>query len=584
MKTRAAPTLVLVLAAAALGSLLVLASPASAQDSPISAEVDYTQIAIDEVFTLTVTVTGSTSAPEPSLPPIDWAKLIDRSPVPPQIDRIGNTFVRKDINYYRLQPTRIGSHIIGPVSVKIGGQTYETEPIQVEVTRAGTGRVSPRPAPTPIVLPALSPADEQDAFLVSAVVDNPSPYVGQQVTYTFRYLSIFQYFAWPRGYEPPEFTGFWHRQDPRWQELSDIVGTRRYRGMEVNTLIFPAVEGTVTIEPSSITVPPSRFRSGRTLETNPVELEVRPMPNGAPDDFRGAVGDYKVAASITSGRAAANETLTLALLITGRGNLEALPDPEMPEMPGWRSFDGESSANTQIADGELVGARSIERVYIPSAPGEFTIPPIPFSFFDPLAEVYRTVATEPILLTVAPSSGQEAPPLLSDRDEVERLGSDIRHIKPAPGELRPTGAAVTSGTAYRLGWAAPLAAIALTAGLKLYRGRRRDPVISRRRAAYRNAVQAMDLGGAASPADTAGAALSAYLGDVLGQVTSGMTQAELADVLSKHGADEPLVRRVLDALSLSEDAKFAPGIDPAGDGLLEEVRQLLADLEQEFNQ
>ena len=102
MKTRAAPTLIRALAAAAaLWALLVLATPASAQDTPISVEVDYTQIAIDEVFTLTVTVTGSTSAPEPSLPPIDWAKLIDRSPVPPQIDRIGNTFVRKDINYYR---------------------------------------------------------------------------------------------------------------------------------------------------------------------------------------------------------------------------------------------------------------------------------------------------------------------------------------------------------------------------------------------------------------------------------------------------------------------------------------------------
>ena len=584
MRSRAAPTLIRALAAAAaLWALLVLATPASAQDSPISAEVDYTQISFEQELLLTVTIAGSLNTPEPNLPPIDWAKVSGPTRVPLLIS-VNNVTSSQVLNYYRLQPTRIGAHTIGPVTVEVGGQTYETEPIEVEVTRSGTGRISPRPAPTPIVLPGLSPADEQDAFLVSAEVDNPSPYVGQQVTYTFRYLSIFQYFAWPRGYEPPEFTGFWHRQDPRWQELSDIVGTRRYRGMEVNTLIFPAVEGTVTIEPSSITVPPSRFRSGRTLETNPVELEVRPMPNGAPDDFRGAVGDYKVAASITSGRAAANEPLTLALLITGRGNLEALPDPKMPEMPGWRSFDGESSANTQIADGELVGARSIERVYIPSAPGEFTIPPIPFSFFDPLAEVYRTVATEPIPLTVAPSSGQEAPPLLSDRDEVERLGSDIRHIKPAPGELRPTGAAVTSGTAYRLGWAAPLAAIALAAGLKLYRGRRRDPVISRRRAAYRNAMQAMDPGGAASPADHAGTVLSAYLGDVLGQGVTGMTQAELAETLAEHGADEPLVRRVLDALSLSEDAKFAPGIDPAGDGLLEEVRQLIADLEQEINQ
>ena len=582
MNVRGSPILAWALAvAAALGSLLALASTVSAQDSPISAEVDYNQVSVDEVFTLTVTVTGSTAIPEPNLPPIDWAEIISRSQAR-QITNYNNAIASKTVNHYRLQPTRIGSHAIGPISVEIGGQTYETEPIEVEVTRAGTGRVSPRPAPTPFVLPGLSPAEEQDAFLVSALVDNPSPYVGQQITYTFRYLSILGFFARPQGYEPPAFTGFWHRQDPFWRDIRDIVGTRRYRGMEVNTLIFPAVEGNVTIEPATITVPPSVFRSGRTLETNPVELEVRPLPDGGPDDFRGAVGDYRVAARITSG-AAANEPLTLSLHIAGMGNLETLPDPEMPEMPGWRSFDGESSVHTQITDGDLTGRRTVERVYVPSAPGEFTIPAIPFSFFDPIAEEYRTVLTEPIPLTVAPSSWQQSTPPPSDRDEVERLGTDIRHIKPVPEELRPAGQPITAGIAYRLGWAAPLAAIAMAAGLKLYGRRQRDPVEARRRAAYRNAMRAIESPGAADPADAAGAALSAYLGDVLGQGIAGMTQAELAEALSGHGVDDALAGRVLDALSLSEDARFAPGIDLAGYSLLDEVRHLLADLEREIN-
>ena len=585
MKTGATTGLVLALAAVAvLGSVLVMTSPASAQDSPISAEVDYNRVSIDEVFTLTVTVTGSTSAPEPNLPPMDWAVVISQS-LARQIANYNNTIVSKEVNHYRLQPTRIGAHTIGPISVEMGGQTYETEPIEVEVTRAGTGRSSPRPAPTPFVIPGLSPAEEQDAFLVSASVDDPSPYVGQQVTYTFRYLSSLGFFARPQGYEPPEFTGFWHRQDPFWREASDIVGTQRYRGMEVNTLIFPAIEGNVTIEPSSITVPPSVFRRGRTLETDPVELEVRSLPEGGPGDFRGAVGDYNVAARITSGAATANEPLTLAMYITGRGNLEALAAPELPELFGWRSFDGESSANTQVTDGDLVGIRTVERVYVPSAPGAFTIPPIPFSFFNPFEEEYRTVMTEPIPLTVAPSTGQEAPPLMSDRDEVERLGSDIRHIKPVPGDLRPTAAPITGDFAYRLGWAAPLAAIAVAAGLRLYGRRRRDPVLERRRAAYRNAMKAIESHeAAASPGDFAGAVLATYLGDVLGQAVAGLTRAELAETLAGRGVDEPLVNRVLDAMSLSEDAKFAPGVDPAGDGLLEEVRRLLADLERQVNQ
>ena len=582
---RAAATGILLrglLVAAAIGALLALASTASAQDSPISAEVDYTQVSIDEVFTLTVTVTGSTAMPEPNLPPIDWAEIISRSQAH-QITNYNNAIASKAVNHYRLQPTRIGSHAIGPISVEIGGQTYETEPIEVEVTRAGIGRVSPRPAPTPFVLPGLSPAEEQDAFLVSALVDNPSPYVGQQITYTFSFLSIYGFSARPQGYEPPGFTGFWHREDRPREIAREIVGTRRYSGMEVDTLIFPAIEGAVTLEPATINVPPTFFRRGRTLETDPVELEVRPLPDGGPNDFRGAVGDYRVAARVTSGAATANEPLTLALYITGRGNLETLPEPDLPDLSGWRSFEGESSVNTQITDGVLTGIRTIERVYVPSAPGEFTIPAIPFSFFDPFVEEYRTVMTEPIPVTVAPSSGQESAPLLSDRDEVERLGADIRHIKPVPGELRPAGQAITGGIAYGLGWAAPLAAIAVAAGLKLYGRRQRDPAEARRRAAYRNAMRAIESPGAAGPAGAAGAALSAYLGDVLGQGIAGMTQAELAEALSGHGADEALTGRVLDALSLSEDARFAPGIDLAGDSLLDEVRHLLADLEREIN-
>ena len=130
----------------------------------------------------------------------------------------------------------------------------------------------------------------------------------------------------------------------------------------------------------------------------------------------------------------------------------------------------------------------------------------------------------------------------------------------------------------------PLAAIALAGGLKLYRGRRRDPVELRRRAAYRNAMKSIDdAGGEDSPADRAGAALSAYLGDLLGQSVAGMTQAALAGVLYERGAGETLVRRVLDALSLSEGARFAPGAGPGSDSLIDEVRRLIADLEQEIN-
>ena len=97
-------------------------------------------------------------------------------------------------------------------------------------------------------------------------------------------------------------------------------------------------------------------------------------------------------------------------------------------------------------------------------------------------------------------------------------------------------------------------------------------------------MKAVDLAGSAdNPADNAGAALSAYLGDVLGQGVAGMTQAALAEALAGRGAGEALVGRVLDALSLSEGARFAPGVGTESDTLVDEVRRLITDLKQEIN-
>ena len=62
-----------------------------------------------------------------------------------------------------------------------------------------------------------------------------------------------------------------------------------------------------------------------------------------------------------------------------------------------------------------------------------------------------------------------------------------------------------------------------------------------------------------------------------------MTQAALADVLAEQGADEALVGRVLDTLSLSEGARYAPGTGPESGSLIDEVRLLITDLEREIN-
>ncbi len=574
-----------ILLAAALLVWAAVAWPAAAQEPPITAEVNYSRLSIDEVLTLTVTVVGGVNLPDPELPAMDWAEVVSRSPAA-QITIRNNVISSREVNHYRLRPTRVGKHTIGPISAVIGGQVYETTPIEVEITQAGPSRQSLRPTPSPMGFPTWPSGGDQAAFVVEAAVDDDTPYLGEQVTYTVRFRSAEVIPSRP-SYIRPEFTGFWHRQHSVQREYRETISERRYRVAEVDTLLFPAVTGAVTIDPASIFVP------GRELSSNTIDLEVKPLPGGAPDGFDGAVGDYSIAARVSGGgwrlggddgrEGRVDEPLTLVLIIAGRGNVETLPDPEFPEMPGWRSFDGDSQVNTQITDGELLGSRVVERVYIPTAPGQFTIPAIPYTFFEPEAGEYRTELTEPISLTVTGTASQQLDPLqLSDRDAAARVDADIGRIKPAPDELRASGTPLTDSAAFRLGWVLPLLALAIGGGLKLHLDRRgRDPAEARRRAAYPTAMDSLSRAGG----DDVGAILTSYLGDVLDQPVSGMIHAALGELLAERGADDALVERTLDALAAAEGARFAPGAfgGPAAGDALDATRRLVEDLEMEIN-
>ena len=288
-------------------------------------------------------------------------------------------------------------------------------------------------------------------YYVEAEVDNRSPYLGEQVHYVFRFYS-----AVPAGnpyYEKPDLTGFWAMEDSKPSLSSRMVAGRRYAIEEINKVLFPTIVGPRTIGQAMITIPGGRTEPARRLSTTPVEIDVRPLPSGAPADFSGAVGRFSISARTNSAGGAVNEPLTLTVNLTGEGNFDLLPDPGWPDMPGWRTFDAAPKTISRIDDGVLIGRRTYERTLVPREAGDFTIPPVRFTYFDPSKDSYETVSTDPIPVTVAKGTAAPLPPD-EDEDSVERLATDIRHIKPrariARGRLGPAareGALLGNGSA-----------------------------------------------------------------------------------------------------------------------------------------
>lgn len=560
----------------------------TAQEPEVVAEVDRSEVAVGERLNLTVTVTGGPLNPRlPELPDVDGLRLAGQPSMFRQSTLTNGSLTTLVSFRYPFVATREGTITIPPIEVVIGGRTYRTEDIQVRVYR-GLGTEGAAPPSTGDSAPQSGAQEDQryPAMFVRASVDDDRPYLGEQVTYTFQFyrrsvLSSFGQYGRPQ-YQPPDFSGFWNNQEIDETEYTKAFGFDRYTVVELQTVLFPSVVGTITIESAELSVPIDFYAPPNYLETEPILMQVRPLPTDAPAGFTGAVGRFDMTSEVDSTEGKVNEPVQLTVSISGEGNIEFLPDPAWPEFVDWRVFESPATDRSRVIDGRLVGARDYEVILVPQRAGELEIPRITYPFFNTETGEYTAAATDPIPMTIADPDGVTVP--ASDgAGGVERAGSDVRHIKAAPSSLpRQSGSGFVGSTAYWAVWGAPLLALALAAAWSR-RKAMYDEAASRRRNALPEAHAAIALAAPATedPAAVMADILLTYLSTRLGAPMGGLTHEALAQRLLEAGVSPDLAGRVEDVLSTGEVAKYGRASSDSAEftGYYEMVGRLLDELD-----
>ena len=428
-------------------------------------------------------------------------------------------------------------------------------------------------------------------MFVTASVDNEKPYLGQQVTYTFKFyrrsvlFPSFGRFGQPR-YAPPGFSGFWNGQETDQDEYTETIGSNRYQVVELQTVLFPTVVGTLVIEPAGLTVPIDFFESPNFLETDPIVIEVQPLPPTAPAGFTGAVGSFDISAEVDNTNGKLNEPVQLTVRVEGEGNVETLPDPAWPDFEDWRVFESPSESSSSVVDGQLVGTRTYESVLVPEKAGVLTVPVIGYTFYDPSVEEYVEAVTEPIVMSIAEADGMS--PLLPSPGggtAVERAGSDVRHIKPVPSTLQQSGGRFIGAAAYWAVWTIPLLALV---GAVAWRRRQtaseRDLAAARKRNALPEARNALARAGesGADPRVAVADILSEYLSARLDMPVTGLTHEAVDRWLQGLGVPLELALQVEGILGAAEMAKYAPEVDDAlaAEEHFERTARLLNEIEE----
>ncbi len=588
-------------------TLALLPHQASSQGSPITVSVSSTQLSTDEVLALTVNlVVDSPLQPQPILPPLDGLSVVDfdlNTDV-----RLVQGEIQTEVTYtYFLQPRRTGLLTIPPIAVEIDGQIFEAQPISVTVTQGA----APAPAPGNAVSPPddiTPPADlnGQD-FFVESRVNLTKPFVGQQIVHTFRIYQAIQLYREPK-YDASPFTEFETRGLPVQQYNLEVAG-RTYLITEIRTALFPKRPGQLTIGPDRLLLVGNVYEAPVELYTEPVALEVRALPDNAPPDFKGVVGQYEIKSWFSAPTAVVDQPTTLYVAVSGTGNIEMLPEPVWPELPNWRGFDALASFTTQMEDDLMTGARVYERLMVPDRVGNFTFPPISLVYFDPMALEYRTISTAPLPVKVVP---QPTPaPAVPTAAPAAAPQNALPEVNPTP-LVEPL--ALLNWLDALLSWrlnlpvmglvfvglclAIPMAAVIGAGGVWLWQQRRkapepetRDLLRPKRVEPVKRATQGQSrqmihpaLAEAMKENDdnyrAAGQALNAYLSDILQTSVHGLTRTDLAARLRRHGLDETLITRLETCLAQSEMGRYGPVTPDAGWSLMAATDQLLHELDQ----
>jgi len=591
----------------------------------ISADVDKNTVSINDTVTLTVSVSGvGADAPEPQLPSLP--NFAVSSSGQSQNISIINGRVSSSLTYqFLLMPRFVGKATINPVVIRYNNQNYQTQPIEITVVApsGSRGRTQPQQIQQPQAQPQQArPSGRQQAVkptgkdvFVALKTDKPEAFVNEQINLSMRF-----YFAVPLlgnpEYVAPALKSFLSEDLPPFRNGEEAIDGRTYYYTEVKTALFGATPGEASVESpviryqvrENMDVDPfapnffqqvmaqTQIGAPKEARATPIQVRIKPLPEeGKPANFSGAVGRYKIAASVDRKEMKAGEASNLTITIDGKGNLKSVTAPALPDMQQFRTYDIVSSLNLR-KDGDTVqGSKTFKTVIVPRQSGKMSIPSIKFSFFDPETKAYREIASLPIEVNVAPGDANAPQVSFTPNAQgggVTTLGEDIQHLIE---NKRPS--AISSGLG-RLADAGPLnfvpvvlfALSAAFAGIRKMSGD--DGEGAQARKAFSSAkgrikeAQALSAAGeTAKAASVLADTLNDYLCAKISCPLGGLT---LKRILEQVKAFSPSVTdATLSELEKTweelELVRFAPSAAVSGgDALARKVLDLLSTLEKEL--
>ena len=499
---------------------------------------------------------------------------------------------------YILQAKKTGTFTFAPATATVKGDQIRSKSVQITVVEGGDGATAQAQTQGGNQQGGGQQQSRQSAstdtgeLFMRLYLSKRDAMVGEPITAT---LKIYQR-ANLTGFEDakfPKFNGFWSQEVDTPQTIDfqrEQVGDKMYNAAVLRRwVLIPQKAGTLTIEPSEIVclvnVRTQRPRTGsifddffendyvtqrQRVSTPAMNVKVTALPGGAPAGFSGAVGEYSVSAKLSKDALKTHDAASLIVTVTGKGNVSLVEAPKLDFPPDFEVYDVKATSSTDKSG--TSGSKTFEYPFIPRSPGEFTLPPVRFPYYDVKTHRYATAATDSLRLSVERSAAGASQPsqdsagtLTVDRKGVKNLGEDIRFIKTKTSLSEDKGFFVGKPAYWILAALLLLAAAAIWFSLRKLAARRADVAGSRNRKATRQALKRLKLAGDFLGKNLYTAfyeelhrALIGFVADKLTMDMADQSKENIAAALAEGGVAPETVTAFTDLLDACEYARYAP--------------------------
>lgn len=139
---------------------------------------------------------------------------------------------------------------------------------------------------------------------------------------------------------------------------------------------------------------PSRQEDFKTFYSQPKKIEVKELPDHPLKD-QVAVGEYTLTEQISGEQLQTGESFSYNFNIQGRGNINAIENPEIPVTDDFDFYSPNIQQNVHRRNSEVTGNRSFGYYAIPNEPGQYDLGEyFQWTFFNPKTEEYQTLRSQ----------------------------------------------------------------------------------------------------------------------------------------------------------------------------------------------